>query len=217
MPTTASRRQSFTVRAIGWLASWPRRFSGLLASIWKTPAKRRQLLLVLPFLAIAWYGSDAAVHRLAQTTRIGFDPQNETCLPWRIYGIRLLPEGSEARNAWLARLEAKDSSLRGSFLRVLAQHTGSPGFDGRLLGKMLLGLPGDEIEVRNDRLYVNGRYWDRLWLLQRLAKPEGAFDRRFVVPPGHVFMAGAARNSFDSRYWGTVPASRVLGVVQPWF
>jgi conjugative transfer signal peptidase TraF len=38
-----------------------------------------------------------------------------------------------------------------------------------------------------------------------------------IVPPGHVFLHSAFRSSYDSRYFGPVPASGVLGLAQEVF
>ncbi len=77
--------------------------------------------------------------------------------------------------------------------------------------KRVVGLPGDVIEIRNNRTYVNGK------LLGEPYVDDGRFEHtRFfgprTVPDDHYFMIGDNRDySSDSRVWGTVPRSLVKG------
>ena len=104
--------------------------------------------------------------------------------------------------------------------------------------KRLVGLPGDTIAMRNGTLIRNGkvqleRYvthtdpnsdprgeefgWQREFLVSRASRIAAYHASRnnwgpIVVPAKHYFMLGDNRdNSLDSRYWGFVPDSLVLG------
>ena len=81
--------------------------------------------------------------------------------------------------------------------------------------KRVIGLPGDIVEVRRKRVYVNGRPFP---------DPPGVqytdpriIDRRdnygpVKVPAGHLFVMGDNRDqSYDSRFWGFVPIKDVKG------
>lgn len=76
--------------------------------------------------------------------------------------------------------------------------------------KRLIGKAGDKVEVRNGKLYLNGRKAPEEYL------PEGLeMDRDFgpvEVPQGHYMMLGDNRNnSDDSRSWGPLPENLVVG------
>lgn len=83
--------------------------------------------------------------------------------------------------------------------------------------KRVIGMPGDRVRVDHDRLFVNGRFIDRLYLLERLQKKPGAFDTSYTIPPLHFFVFGAHPRSYDSRYWGLINIYNVKGHAKPLF
>ena len=91
-----------------------------------------------------------------------------------------------------------------------------PGPDGsKLFCKRLIGLGGDRLEMRQGQLWVNGKCQPEPWA-------EASHDNwgPITVPPGRLFVMGDHRsNSYDSRYWGTVPrdfvCARAVGVAFP--
>ena len=93
------------------------------------------------------------------------------------------------------------------------------------LVKRLIGLPGDRIEMRQKQLFVNDKpVDDHLFAVHkdpRTGDESHAYDyqryRRdnfgpLQVPEGHYFCLGDNRDqSYDSRYWGSVPAHYIKG------
>ena len=82
--------------------------------------------------------------------------------------------------------------------------------------KRVIGLPGERIKSVSDVIYVNGRPIREPWLpALASACAESAYGiPSQVVPPHHYFVLGDCRgDSDDSRIWGTVPASSVVGKV----
>ena len=110
--------------------------------------------------------------------------------------------------------------------------------------KRVMGLPGDRVEIKKGRLWINEAELQysipsfsyenpnaELFEVLQEADTEGARpvilekeadSKNFgplVVPPGEIFLLGDNRDaSDDSRYWGTVPVSLVEGkVILVWF
>ncbi|MBI4887378.1 MAG: signal peptidase I [Acidobacteria bacterium] len=87
--------------------------------------------------------------------------------------------------------------------------------------KRVIGLPGDTIELRNKKVYIDGKPLDEPYV-QYLFTPsddEGPFDYDVrmtygpvTVPATQYFMMGDNRdNSQDSRYWGFLPREYIKG------
>lgn len=89
----------------------------------------------------------------------------------------------------------------GSTLGIVENHT--------VLIKRVIGLPGDTVEGRDGRLYVDGKL-----LLEPYLAP-GTLTSSFGpvrVPPGHVWLMGDNRGrSEDSRSFGPVPIKSIVG------
>jgi len=73
--------------------------------------------------------------------------------------------------------------------------------------KRLIGLPGDEVEVKNGAVYVNGQLLDESYLNVKMD-----YYGTWRIPAGQLFVLGDNRNnSSDSHDWGTVPMDYVVG------
>jgi len=81
--------------------------------------------------------------------------------------------------------------------------------------KRLIGLPGDKVEVKGERVYVNDQPLQENYIEE---KPNYSFGP-VIVPPNQYLVLGDNRNnSYDSHYWGYVPRDRIIGraVVRFW-
>ncbi len=78
--------------------------------------------------------------------------------------------------------------------------------------KRVVGLPGDHLTIENGHVYRNGSR-EKAPYAQPCTDPSFCnFPTTIVVPPGDYFMMGDNRGiSDDSRFWGPVPASWIIG------
>ena len=82
---------------------------------------------------------------------------------------------------------------------------------GGVFVKRLIGLPGDTVNEQNGYLFVNGKRLHEPYIDPQL---RGSGTGSWQVPQGHYFFMGDDRaHSCDSRMWGAVARSRLIGPV----
>jgi signal peptidase I len=82
--------------------------------------------------------------------------------------------------------------------------------------KRLVAVGGDEVEIRDLRLWINGRPLTDPPIFQEIAYynrgPYGTEGKPVKVPADHFFFLGDnSGSSRDSRYWGFCPKAKVIG------
>lgn len=81
--------------------------------------------------------------------------------------------------------------------------------------KRVIGLPGDKVEVKGGRVYINYKPIREDYIDDDPQYQYGPVE----VPDDHYLVLGDNRNnSYDSHYWGFVPRDRIIGraVVRFW-
>lgn len=87
-----------------------------------------------------------------------------------------------------------------------AENCGTPVKD---LVKRVIGLPGDHLTSNGNTIYVNGKVLKITWTHY---EPLGRAIGNVTVPKNDYFMMGDNYpDSCDSRYWGPVPRSDIVG------
>jgi len=74
--------------------------------------------------------------------------------------------------------------------------------------KRVIAIPGDLVEIRSGKVYVNGLMIDEYYINDQ---PSYTMPPQ-RVSPGHYFVLGDNRNnSSDSHVWGQVPEDHIIG------
>ena len=73
-----------------------------------------------------------------------------------------------------------------------------PDDESILYIKRIVGMPGETVNIRDGKVYINGEELDEPYLTVTTEGDYGPYE----VPEGHYFMLGDNRNnSADSRFW----------------
>jgi len=92
-----------------------------------------------------------------------------------------------------------------------------PKNENRDFIKRVIGIPGDLLEVRQQKVFINEKL-----INEKYARHTDIFQKTrlvprddfgpIVVPSGHLFMMGDNReNSQDSRFWGFLEINKIKG------
>ena len=91
-----------------------------------------------------------------------------------------------------------------------------PGMDGSLI-KRVIGLPGEELEIKNGNFYINGRKLVENYLPPGTYTKGGTFlpeNKLIIIPSDSYFISGDNRSvSNDSRYLGFIKKDWMQGDV----
>ncbi len=86
-----------------------------------------------------------------------------------------------------------------------------PGELERKFIKRIIGLPSEEIAIKDGNLYINQALTQESYLPKLITRP----DMTYKLSPDEYFVMGDNRDmSSDSRIWGPLPAESILGVVE---
>lgn len=191
-----------------------------------TPVSWRAIgLLALPALCVVAPTDTIAVEAFGVEA---YEADGPSMQPTLLHGDRFIVD----RGAYGLRLPGMDRP-------VASWGTPSPGdvlvvrspFDGIDIVKRVIAVGGDEVEIRDDEVYLNGRSLTRQPYRtdgEERTAVEGVGDREWSVtasrftPPerhgpvtvthGEIFVLGDHRDrSNDSRYIGGVPLENIIG------
>ena len=83
--------------------------------------------------------------------------------------------------------------------------------------KRVIGLPGETIELKRQKVYINNKLYEDRHARHTIAPRSDPFIPRddfgpLLIPEGHVFVMGDNReNSQDSRFWGFLDIRKIRG------
>ncbi|WP_095158196.1 S26 family signal peptidase [Pseudomonas sp. Irchel 3E13] len=156
----------------------------------------RFLVRALPLTLVMVGGSLYATTRFG----IGVDPQKNTCLDWRVFLI-------DKHNTVVERdsIYAFRSTQMEPFFK-----------NGTTIIKYARGVAGDRVAVNDSKVLINGKEQGAgLLLSDALGMPKSRYIRDEIIPGHKYWFMGTSNDSFDSRYWGYVMESDVIGKAYP--
>ena len=171
--------------------------------------QQRRAIVVLSMAAVA--AILLAVTAVAGGYRINLTPSEPLGL-WRIVPLHR----SVAIDDLVFVCPPKTAAMRAARARGYIRFGFCPGSVAPLI-KMVIAVAGQHVEI-GASVSVDGQEVSSSSLVPRDGKgrslapfPSG------IVPPGYVFLHSAFTGSYDSRYFGPVPASGILGLAKEVF
>lgn len=80
--------------------------------------------------------------------------------------------------------------------------------------KRVIALPGEHVELKDDRVYINGELLDEPYLSDDVITNSSGILQEFIVPENTVFAMGDNREgSKDCRAFGCIPLERIESTV----
>jgi len=134
---------------------------------------------------------------LGSFIHFGFDPQENRCLPWRLF---------------IVRTAAPTSVHRGTLYQYYAEHIPLMP-EGTRVVKYAAAVAGDTVDVDADGVRINGTNWGPLnsLVLDKAHLTVQQVTKHYVVPAGKVLMLGTLPRSYDGRYFGLIPTQQLSG------
>jgi signal peptidase I len=173
-----------------------------LAAWWRAPKSKRRENVETFVVALGL----ALVVR-ATIAEARFIP-SESMLPTLEVGDRLIVEKVSYR------FEAPE---RGDIVVFEPPLSATAGFrTGNAFIKRVVGLPGERIDIRSGKVFIDGRALDEPYVLEAPRYPDPEWDSLGMpgglIPGGAVFVMGDNRNnSQDSHVWGPLPIANIIG------
>jgi conjugal transfer pilin signal peptidase TrbI len=127
----------------------------------------------------------------------GEDSQENRCLhPYKLFAI----------DRW-------DKDLApGDYVAFHAAGMGPFFADGEVVIKQVVAVAGDEIEVKDGQVFINGVFkYGGFQEAGLKGRPLESFNRKRVLQDGEYFVYAWHSLSYDSRYWGTVKSHQIVG------
>lgn len=142
-----------------------------------------------------------AVYAAGTRWSIAIDAQENLCLPpYRI---------------WL--IDKKQTTpIQGEIFAFTSRGLAPVFADGTTIVKVLEGMPGEQVSVKEDRTTINGRtVATGLQVAQDFGIDPSRYVREGTIPDNGYWFFGRTADSFDSRYWGSVQENQIVGKAYP--
>ena len=136
---------------------------------------------------------------------------------YEIRGHSMTPSFKEEQRVML--LKVGYTIERGDIVIFASRESGARDGMQKDLIKRVIGLPGDNLEITDDGVFVNGEKLDEPYLQAELAHARFHEHRVRKVPPGKYYVLGDnRRDSLDSRSFDVIDERSIKGkVIMCWW
>jgi len=122
----------------------------------------------------------------------------------RVYGQSMEPNLHTDQRLVVEKLSYRFHAPRRGDVVVLKTNENAED----LLIKRVIALPGETVEIKNGRVYVDGTLLEEVYLSQQT---RGRYGPTYI-PPLHIFVLGDNRGaSNDSRSFGSIHIKHIIG------
>ena len=147
------------------------------------------------------------LNRWGRTT--GKMPERGEIITFQAPSDKLLTEDEYDNNNPVAKYEEDPTNWFSKFIFYVLE------INKESYIKRVIALPGEHVELKDGKVYINGTELDEPYLLDGVTTQyEKGLLNDFVVPEGYVFAMGDNRGgSTDCREFGCVPLEKIEGTV----
>jgi len=137
--------------------------------------------------------------------------------PYRVEGASMETTVMPDQYVLIDKLTPRWAAYSRGDIVVLHPPSNFAGLDDTPFIKRIIGLPGDRIELKDGKVYVNGTVLDEPYIyasggIRQPTNPTTAASSEWLVPAGELFVMGDHRQaSADSRMFGPIEISQVIG------
>lgn len=139
---------------------------------------------------------------LLNNIKIAVDNQPIRCLPERVYFINNFVKPKRLDYVYFSSDAMRKASSKNDYLSAHSK-----------IIKQLVGIPGDRLLINRRGVFINDQLLSTDLSIARLLYQKEASDfyKDEIIPADSYFVFGTHPLSNDSRFWGYLPISDVLG------
>ena len=157
------------------------------------------------------------VETLVLTVVIFLGIQTFVAQPFKVEGASMETTVMPDQYVLIDKLTTHWTAYARGDIVVLDPPLQSVGSNGEPFIKRVIGLPGDHVELRDGKVYVNGTVLDEPYVFsdggaRQATDPTPGGPSEWLVPAGELLVMGDhRRESADSRSFGPIEISHVIG------